>query len=67
MLLHHTSVYAEEDCDCTEEIQFLSHGSSGNAMYISKPAMNFTIKDFQIPISRIWGRSTFRSRLSSLV
>ena len=49
MLLRILSVYAEEDCDCTEEIQFLSHGSSGNAMYISKTGDEFTIKDFQIP------------------
>lgn len=49
MLLRILTVYAEEDCDCTEEIQFLSHGSSGNAMYISKTGDEFTVKDFQIP------------------
>ncbi len=49
MLLRILTIYAEEDCDCTEEIQFLSHGSSGNAMYISKTGDEFTIKDFQIP------------------
>jgi hypothetical protein len=49
MLFRILSVYAEEDCDCTEEIQFLSHGSAGNAMYISKTGDEFTINDFRIP------------------
>lgn len=49
-MLHRVlSVYAEEDCDCVEEIQFLSHGSSGNAMYISKTGEELTINDFNIP------------------
>jgi hypothetical protein len=49
MLFRVLSVYAEEDCDCTEEIQFLSHGSPGNAMYISKTGSELTINDFMIP------------------
>lgn len=49
-MLHRVlSVYAAEDCDCIEEIQFLSHGSSGNAMYISKTGDELTISDFNIP------------------
>ena len=43
------SVYATKDCDCLEEIQFLSHGSSGNAMFISKTGEELTINDFNIP------------------
>jgi hypothetical protein len=49
MLYRILSGYAEEDCDCIEEIQFLSHGSSGNAMYISKTGDELTINDFNIP------------------
>ena len=49
MLHRLLSAYAEEDCDCIEEIQFLSHGSSGNAMYISKTGDELTINDFNIP------------------
>jgi hypothetical protein len=41
--------YEDEDCDCTEEIQFLSHGSSGNAMYISGSGDEITATDFNIP------------------
>jgi hypothetical protein len=41
--------YDKEDCDCTEEIQFWSHGSSGNAMYIKKTGEEFTIASFNIP------------------
>jgi hypothetical protein len=49
-MLHYVlSVYATEDCDCIEEIQFLSHGSSGNAMSISKTGEELTINDFNIP------------------
>ena len=49
-MLHRVlSGYAEKDCDCIEEIQFLSHGSSGNAMYISKTGDELTINDFNIP------------------
>jgi hypothetical protein len=29
------STYASEDCDCTDEIQFWSHGSHGNGAFIS--------------------------------
>jgi len=47
-MLHRVlSVYATEDCDCIEEIQFISHGSSGNAMWISNDKL--TIADFAIP------------------
>jgi hypothetical protein len=49
-MLHRVlSAYASEDCDCVEEIQFLSHGSSGNAMSISKTGEELTINDFNIP------------------
>jgi Domain of unknown function (DUF4157) len=49
-MLHRVlSAYATEDCDCIEEIQFLSHGSSGNAMSISKTGEELTINDFNIP------------------
>ena len=49
-MLHRVlSGYAEEGCDCIEEIQFLSHGSSGNAMSISKTGDELTINDFNIP------------------
>ncbi len=49
MLYRVLYVYADKDCDCLEEIQFLSHGSSGNAMYISGGGGELTIKDFDIP------------------
>lgn len=49
MLYRVLSGYAEEDCDCIEEIQFLSHGSPGNAMSISKTGDELTINDFNIP------------------
>jgi hypothetical protein len=49
MLYQVLSVYAQEDCDCIEEIQFLSHGSSGNAMSISSSGDELTINDFNIP------------------
>jgi hypothetical protein len=49
-MLHRVlSVYATKDCDCIEEIQFISHGSSGNAMWISKSNDELTINDFAIP------------------
>ena len=49
-MLHRVlSVYATEDCDCIEEIQFISHGSPGNAMSISKSNDELTINDFTIP------------------
>lgn len=40
---------ATEGCGCIEEVQFFSHGSPGNAMYISKTGEEITIKDFNIP------------------
>jgi hypothetical protein len=49
MLFRIISRYAEEDCDCIEEIQFLSHGSAGNAMYISKTGEELTASDYNIP------------------
>jgi hypothetical protein len=49
------NVYATEDCDCTEEIQFWSHGSPGNAMSITKTNDELTIKDFNIPELRKYG------------
>ena len=49
-MLHNVlGVYADKDCDCIEEIQFLSHGSSGNAMSIWKTDDELTIADFNIP------------------
>ena len=39
--------YASEDCGCTEEVQFWSHGSPGNAMSITKTNDELTIKDFE--------------------
>ncbi|HMQ53157.1 MAG TPA: DUF4157 domain-containing protein [Anaerolineae bacterium] len=41
--------YKDEDCDCIEEIQFWSHGSSGNGMWISGEGDEFTTADFNIP------------------
>jgi len=41
--------YAAKDCGCTEEVQFWSHGSPGNAMSITKSNDELTIKDFDIP------------------
>lgn len=49
MMYRIINAYATEDCDCIEEIQFLSHGSAGNGMYISKTGDEFTIGDFNIP------------------
>jgi len=49
MMFRIISTYANEGCDCIEEIQFLSHGSSGNGMYISKTGDEFTAADFNIP------------------
>lgn len=48
--------YDDEDCDCTEEIQFWSHGSSGNGMWISGSGDELTASDFNIPeIDRFGG------------
>ena len=41
--------YAMKDCDCTDELQFWSHGSSGNGMWISGGKGEFTVKSFNIP------------------
>jgi hypothetical protein len=47
------STYASEDCDCTDEIQFWSHGSHGNGAFISGAKKGGTdeieAKDFDIP------------------
>jgi hypothetical protein len=41
---------ADDDCDCVEEMQFFSHGSSGNAMWISEGSKDqLTAADFDIP------------------
>jgi hypothetical protein len=48
-LEHIINSNATEGCDCIEEVQFFSHGSSGNAMSISKTNDEITIKDFNIP------------------
>jgi hypothetical protein len=37
------SLYAEKDCDCTDEIQFWSHGSAGNGAYISNSERDKTL------------------------
>jgi hypothetical protein len=39
----------EAACDCVNEIQFWSHGSSGNAMSIKKTDDELTAADFDIP------------------
>ena len=41
--------YDNKDCDCTEEIQFWSHGSPGNAMTIIKTREQLTTASFNIP------------------
>lgn len=41
--------FNDEDCACIEEIQFWSHGSSGNGMWISGAGDEFTAADFNIP------------------
>jgi len=44
--------YAEKDCDCTDEVQFWSHGSSGNGGFISNAkdgAEELTTKVLSIP------------------
>lgn len=41
--------FSNEGCDCVEEIQFWSHGSSANAMYIVKTGDEITAADFNIP------------------
>lgn len=41
-----------DDCDCVEKIQFWSHGSPGNAMWISNGSgggRQLTAADFDIP------------------
>ncbi len=43
------NTYYDKDCDCIEELQFLSHGSPGNSMYISKTGDEITAADFNIP------------------
>ena len=47
------STYATKDCDCTDEIQFWSHGSHGNGAFISGAKKGGTdeieAKDFDIP------------------
>jgi hypothetical protein len=47
--------FADKDCDCIEEIQFFSHGSAGNGMYIVKTGDEFTANDFNIPDVETWG------------
>jgi outer membrane protein OmpA-like peptidoglycan-associated protein len=47
--------YASKDCDCTEEVQFWSHGSPGNAMSITESNDELTIKDFEIPDLKKFG------------
>ena len=56
------SVYAEKDCDCTDEIQFWGHGSPGNAGYISeqeeKGTPELTKESFDIPGLEKFGDDT---------
>ena len=40
---------ADKRCDCFEEMQLWSHGSPGNAGYISKSGDEITAADFEIP------------------
>ncbi|NEU10434.1 DUF4157 domain-containing protein [Flavihumibacter sp. R14] len=49
MLSRIVNTYTDKDCDCIEEIQFLSHGSPGDSMYISKTRDEITVADFNIP------------------
>jgi Domain of unknown function (DUF4157) len=49
MLERILSSYAEAGCDCIEELQFLSHGSSGNAMDIVGSGDELIASDFNIP------------------
>ncbi len=44
------SVYADKNCGCTREIQFWSHGSSGNGMWISgSTSEEFNTATYNIP------------------
>ena len=46
------ATYADKGCDCTDELQFWSHGSSGNGMWISQGGggeREFTASSFNIP------------------
>ncbi len=46
------STYAEKECDCTDEVQFWSHGSAGNGAWISEAKHGTTeivSGDFNIP------------------
>ena len=67
---------SEEECDCIEEIQFWSHGSSGNAMWISETGDEITADDFDIPeldkdggVPRWWekGPAWYSKRSGSMV
>jgi outer membrane protein OmpA-like peptidoglycan-associated protein len=49
MLYRILNTYAGKDCDCTDELQFWSHGSSGNGMWISQGKGEFTKSSFDIP------------------
>jgi len=52
MLYNVLSTYAEEGCDCTDEIQFWSHGSRGNGAWISDShggTSELETKHFEIP------------------
>ena len=55
-------VYAEEGCDCTDEVQFWGHGSSGNAGWISEQAergtSELTAGSFSIPGLEQFGDDT---------
>jgi hypothetical protein len=50
--------YAEKDCDCTDEVQFWSHGSSGNGAWISGSQggkSQMVAGDFNIPGIETYG------------
>jgi len=46
--------YRMQNCGCVSEIQFWSHGSPGNGMYITGDG-EFTVKSFDIPGLRVFG------------
>jgi hypothetical protein len=46
--------YSTHGCGCVSEIQFWSHGSPGEAMYITGDG-EFTTESFEIPGVEVWG------------
>jgi hypothetical protein len=61
MLDNLLSTYAEKDCDCTDEVQFWSHGSKGNGAWISSSSggqSEIEAGDFNIPGLEKYGDDT---------